>query len=466
MIDAALPRRWQAAVIATGISVALGSLDTYGLTVALPDLAREFNPANPDLLDWMLTGFFLVVGIGVFPAGALADRIGAKNVLLVGGILFGLGSLVAGLAPNMFVLLGARVIEGLGGAGLVAASSAFLAVAIGRHPRRPFLIGLMGALGAMGLAFGPTIGGLLAAISWRWIFFFNIPIISVAMIYLLLAPAGRIAVPLRRVDPWLQILGAGSALGLCGFLIEYNGGPLLGAPLGFAIVAAVCVPVLCFRVWLSNACEPIRDLVRPPGFSSGYVSGALVSLVLYGVPPVFAAYLVVDLHMSTWVAGLAMIPLGLPNIGARAYAGRFIHIRGIRAALLVGSALMAVAFLFTGAIARWPGYALLLIAMISCSLAIASLVPASQIAIVESTPQLQQGTASGIFQATRLVAQATGVALMSGVVDISGSGTSAFLWIGVIGVTAAAILALVTIFFTKRISVSQSVWWPRAARST
>ena len=157
------------------LAVFMSSLDLFIVNLAFPYIGRQYAGTTLSSLSWVLNGYTIVFASVLVPAGRWADRIGRRRVFVAGLAAFSLGSLLCGLAPGVPALIGARVIQAAG-AGLMVPASLSLLLAAVPAARRAAAIGTWAAFGAMGAALGPVIGGGLVQLSWRWVFWINIPI--------------------------------------------------------------------------------------------------------------------------------------------------------------------------------------------------------------------------------------------------------------------------------------------------
>src|SRR3954451_11971449 len=188
---------WTLVAVCTGVFMLL--LDITIVNVALPDIQKEL-PASLSDLQWVIDAYALTLAALQLTAGSLADRFGRRLVFAVGIVTFTLGSLLCGLASSPTFLSLARAFQGIGGAimfptGLALLSSAF-------HGReRGTAFGVFGAVTGIAVAVGPVIGGaLVSGLSWRWIFFVNLPVGVLALVIVLGQVAESRDPRARRVD--------------------------------------------------------------------------------------------------------------------------------------------------------------------------------------------------------------------------------------------------------------------------
>ena len=200
-----------ALITATVLASAVGFLDASVVNVAVPAIGRDLR-ASVAALQWILTGYLVAVAALLLLSGALADRFGRRRVLALGLVVMLLASVLCAFAWSSTVLIGARVVQGVGGALVVPSSLAILNGTL-RPPDRPRGIGLWAGLATIPATFGPYVGGwLVETASWRWVFLLNVPLASGALLALVRIPVDRIRGPLLSPDlagAALAILGLG-----------------------------------------------------------------------------------------------------------------------------------------------------------------------------------------------------------------------------------------------------------------
>src|ERR671935_2103264 len=166
--------RWRAfLLVAPAIFITL--LDMFIVNIAFPDILRDFEGSSISELSWVLNAYAIVFAALLVPMGKLGDVIGRKLVFQVGTVLFVAGSALSAAAPSPGFLIGARVLQGVGAAAITPTS---LGLVLPLFPanQRAAAIGAWAALGGVGAALGPPLGGLLTEASWRWIFLVNVPL--------------------------------------------------------------------------------------------------------------------------------------------------------------------------------------------------------------------------------------------------------------------------------------------------
>ncbi|MET7802861.1 MFS transporter, partial [Streptomyces decoyicus] len=198
-----------------GCTVALGaallgffliSLDALIVTVALPDIGRSLGGGMSGL-QWMVDGYTLIFAALMLSAGALSDRIGARQAYGGGLVLFALASAACGLAPHLGVLVVARLVQGAAAAVMMPASLALVRQGFPDQAKRAQAIAIWTVGGAVAVAAGPVLGGALTAtVGWRWIFFVNLPAGLLALALLARVPASP------RLPARLDVVGQVTAV--------------------------------------------------------------------------------------------------------------------------------------------------------------------------------------------------------------------------------------------------------------
>src|SRR3954467_12560836 len=172
------PKWWTLAAVCLGTFMLL--LDITIVNVALPSIQQDLHSTFADL-QWVIDAYALTLAALLLTGGALADMYGRRKLYLLGLVLFTAASVLCGLAQTPLMLEFSRGLQGVGGAVMFAVSLALLAQAF-RGRDRGMAFGIWGAVTGIAVAIGPLLGGaLVSGISWRWIFFVNIPVAAVAL---------------------------------------------------------------------------------------------------------------------------------------------------------------------------------------------------------------------------------------------------------------------------------------------
>ncbi len=394
------------------IGAFMGQLDASIVTLAFPTLERSFN-ASLGAVTWVGLTYLLVLVALVTAVGRFADMIGRKLLYTYGFMVFIVGSGLCGIAPSLLALNGFRVLQAGGAAMLQANSVAIIYLAmppdkLGRG------IGIQGAAQALGLALGPTVGGLLIALGgWRLIFFVNVPvgILGTALGWFLI-PRSRHLQERVRFD-WLG-LGLFVPAVIC-FLAAVSFGDEAGwgSPLIIGLLVASAVLVGAFVLRERHFFAPMLDLslFRRVPFSAGISSGLLSYLVLFGVLFVVPFFLERGLGIGPGRAGLELtvMPVALGVVAP--LAGRLADKVGARPLTVSGMALAAAMFVGLALFHDNLGAFLGELALLGAGLGLFT--PPNNAAIMGSAPREQSGVAAGVLNMTRGMGTAMGLAFTS-----------------------------------------------------
>ena len=168
-----------ALIVLTGVF--LSSLDLFIVNIAFPSISATYHGESLSSLSWVLSAYTIVFAAALVPAGRWADRAGRKRAFLLGLAIFTTASALCAVSPSLDLLVGARVLQAIGGALMLPTSLGLLLPAFGPE-RKGAAIGLWSAVGGAAAALGPPIGGLLVQASWRWVFLVNLPFALVALV--------------------------------------------------------------------------------------------------------------------------------------------------------------------------------------------------------------------------------------------------------------------------------------------
>jgi EmrB/QacA subfamily drug resistance transporter len=361
-------------------------------------------------------------------AGALADRVGHRVLYIAGLTLFGLASLSSGLAPDPTTLIVARGFQGAGAAAMFATTIALVNASYeGRD--RGIAFGVWGAVNGAAAAAGPIIGGLLTqGLSWRWVFFVNLPISVAAVTLSLRALPRRPGHAGRRVD----IPGVATftiAAGSLTYALTRASAIGWTAPATIALLVVAAMALIAFVALQARGSSPIIEvaLLRRPAFSGLLVGSLLLSVAAFSCAPFISLWLQTVRGMSPIGAGLAIIPLAAAAFLTALVTGRVLH--GTSPRLLVGSGL---ALIGVGALAQahldagssWETLAAgLAIAGVGVGLA----TPTIASAALGAVPVHRGGMASGAVNTMRQLGYALGIAVLGAVcrTHIAGAARSA-----------------------------------------
>jgi EmrB/QacA subfamily drug resistance transporter len=235
------------------------ALDVFIVNVGLSELGRDVGHASLNDLSWVLNAYTIVFAALLVPAGRLGDRYGNKLVFVVGLVLFAVASLGCALSSELWLIVGLRCAQAVGGAALVPTSLGLILTTIPVE-RRQHAIRIWTVVGSLGAAAGPAVGGLLVAVSWRWIFVINVPIgLAAAAAAVVLVPDVRHNRETRIPDLLGGVLLIGAVGSIALALVQ---GPVWGWG-SAATIASFAITALSTGLFLarsSRAQAPVVDL--------------------------------------------------------------------------------------------------------------------------------------------------------------------------------------------------------------
>jgi EmrB/QacA subfamily drug resistance transporter len=412
------PGRWVLAIAVLGSGLAF--LDGTVVNVALPDIGRDFD-ASTSSLQWILNGYLLTLASLILLGGSLGDRYGRRRIFVLGAGLFTGASLLCAIAPNVEMLIVARMLQGVGGAMLTPGSLAMIEAAF-RRGDRARAIGAWSGLGGVAAAIGPLLGGwLVAAISWRAIFLINLPIgiFVVAM-------AGR-HVPETR-DPMasgrLDLLGAAlAAAGLGGTTYALIEGPGDVSPLIVAAGAGGLAALVAFVIVERRSANPMMppDIFASRQFTAANLVTFAVYAALGGFFFLFVAFLQISLGYSAIAAGAASLPVTALMLALSARSGALAQRIGPRIPLTVGPFVIAAGLLLLTTIDPGDAYiSSVLPAVIVFGLGLTLVVAPVTATVLAAASQRHAGIASGINNAVARVAGLLAVAVLPVIGGLTG----------------------------------------------
>ena len=398
------------ASVAMGIFLA--TIDSSIVNVALPTLVRELNTDFPTV-QWVVLGYLLGLTALMLSVGRLADIRGKKQLYTAGFVIFTIGSVLCGLSPTIYALIIFRILQSIGAAMILALGSAIVTESFPPEERGRAL-GLSGTAVSLGIVVGPTLGGLLiGALSWRWIFFVNLPVGIIGTIMAIryipaLQPRGG-----QRFDFWGSFTLVGGLLCLL-LALTWGQNVGFGSPRILLLFLGALLFLLGFLYIEAHTQDPIIDLsmFKIEKFSVGLVTGFITFFVIAGVILLMPFYLENALGYDTREVGLllAIVPISMGVIApiAGSVSDRF----GTRPITVLGLFILLIGYigLTTLSINTQAWQYILLFLPIGLGMGIFQ--SPNNSAIMGSAPKDRLGVVSGILAITRTLGQTTGIALL------------------------------------------------------
>lgn len=392
----------------------LSSLGTSIANVGLPTLATVFD-ASFQQVQWVVLAYLLAITTLIVSVGRLGDLIGRRRLLLSGIGLFTLASALCGLAPTLDLLIGARALQGLGAAIMMALTLAFVGETVSKE-KTGSAMGLLGTLSAIGTAMGPSLGGgLIAAFGWQAIFLITVPF---GLMTLLLAhrylPVDRPTAKRAVFDP-LGTLVLALTLGAYALAMTLGRGHF-GA-LNIALLLAACVGVGVF-IWVEErvAAPLIRlAMFRDPQLSGSLVMSLLVTTVLMTTLVVGPFYLSQALGLNAIGVGLVMSVGPLVAALTGVPAGRIADRLGARRMTFAGLIAIALGCFLLSVLPSSYGIGGYIAPMVAITLGYAVFQTANNTAVMADVQAEHRGVVSGLLNLSRNLGLITGASVMGAV---------------------------------------------------
>ena len=406
--------RW--ALASLSLSMLLSSLGTSIANVGLPTLAQVFNATFQDA-QWIVLAYLLAITTLIVSVGRFGDLTGRRRLLLTGIGLFTLASALCGLASTLWMLIGARALQGLGAAIMMALTMAFVGETVTKA-KTGSAMGLLGTMSAIGTAMGPSLGGLLIdGFGWRAIFFITVPL---GLLTLVLAhrylPADRQKPKTNRTgfDPLGTLL---LALTLAAYALAMTLGRGSFGPFNIALLMTAGGGACLFVFTEARVTSPLIRLAmfRDPVLSGSLAMSLLVATVMMATLVVGPFYLAHGLGLNAVLVGLVLsvgpFVAALTGVPAGRIADRF----GAQRMTLGGLAAMATGCLTLSVLPETFGIGGYLLPMVVITLGYALFQTANNTAVMADVEPDQRGVISGMLNLSRNLGLITGASALGAV---------------------------------------------------
>ena len=331
------------ALSCTSLGMLLATLNSGTLIIALPDLERNLHVSLLELV-WVILSYMIASTVLVLTAGRLSDLFGRKHAYVFAFVIFAVGSLGAGFSSSGSALILWRIVQGIGGAFLFANAPAIVADAFPTK-QLGLAMGTNTMIAAVGLALGPVLGGALVAISWQWVFWFNVPLACIGAAWgalVLRELAGRDAV--RGLDPFGTVT---FLIGLTGLVYAISRGGLSGWNDGI-VIGGFAAAVIFLPLWILielRQSSPMLDLsiFKNRMFAASCAAAFMNGLTRFALLFIFVFYFQGPEGDSAIVAGIKLIPMAGAMVVASPIAGIWADRRGSRTTAAFGMGVTALA---------------------------------------------------------------------------------------------------------------------------
>jgi EmrB/QacA subfamily drug resistance transporter len=383
-------------------------LDSTVVSLALPQIRGDVG-ASAEQLQWMLNVYLLTIAVLVVTAGRLGDMFGRKRVFLTGMVLFGLGSIVSAVAGDPDVLILGRILQGIGGAPMLALS---LAIVCNVFPAAevPKALGIWAAVSSSALAIGPLVGGALVELDWRVIFWLNLPLVALGtLIVVRAAPESSDPAAGHRLD-WSGL--AALSLGLTTIVLALIQARAWSDALvgGLAVVGIASLVV--FWAIEHRVRAPIVDFElfrNGPYFGASAAAFCLVGAfwaVIYFQPQ----YLQFARGHTPIACGLMVLPITAPMVFVSPLSGRLVAAFGVRRLMTFGMCVGVAGLVVLTQVGSSTSYGVILIGYLLFGLALGLVYAPMSTAAMAAMPADKVGIASGVLSMDRCLAGAVALA--------------------------------------------------------
>ncbi|MFG2890978.1 MFS transporter [Streptomyces sp. NPDC048248] len=443
------PGRSRAPLLAVCAGYFMVILDVTVINVAVPVVGRDLSASLTDI-QWITDGYTLVFAGLLLTGGALGDRLGNRRIFCTGVVVFTLASAGCGLARSTGTLIAARLLEGLGAALIVPGSLALLQQAYPEPAERSRAFGLWGSMAGIAASAGPLLGGLLVTtVGWRWVFFINLPVGCACLLLTL----RRVPVSPRRTDrpvDWPAQCALVAAVALLTAVLNEAGRRGWADPLILTGAGLCVLAVVAFVLRERFARSPVLPLplLRSRPMSGAAVIGLLFNFAFYGM--IFTASLYFQHYrgLTALRTGIALFPAVAMTMFASVLSGRLARRTGHRPLVITGMTLGAAGLAGWAAAGADPHYLLLVGPMMAAGFGTSFALTGATSTVMSAAPDAYSGTASALFNTTRQIGSAAGVALGGSLLTTTAgfaTGLRTSMAVGAVAYVTAAVLAVLCI---------------------
>lgn len=419
--SSAIPLKSWFVLISVGILIFLLNIDYTAVNLTLVPIAEEIN-ADLNSLQWLLSAYVLIWAAFVIPAGRVADIYGKNNTLIVGLSLFMIGSCLTGLGHSLAVLILGRVLQGFGAA-IFSAPAWAIIFTTSSPEKQGFVMGIILSFAGFGLAAGPTLAGfIIEELSWRWIYYVNIPLgFIVIAILKLFGKKDELPEVREKIDyVGALLLGSGLCVSVFGInQIEVWG---LSSPFLWGLLAVGVLLIVAYII--QDKLKTVR-MIPPFLFKNkGYMAAVLgeffmainFSLVLV----MMGLYLQNTLNYSSYETGLIFVSLTISMGLLSPIGGKLIDAFGLKGPMAFGSIVTVIAFGMLAFLSTTTSLFYILGSMFLVGTGLGVYFTACNTAMMRAVPQENLNVASGVYMMFMMVGNTLSVVLSTSFVVLFG----------------------------------------------
>jgi EmrB/QacA subfamily drug resistance transporter len=405
----------------TSLAFFMVGLDALVVVTALPAIHRDLG-ASLASLQWTVNAYSLAWAASITTAAALGDRYGRRRWFVIGLTLFAVASAACALAPDVPMLVAARVVQGIGAGLIMPLSLTILTSAVGPQ-RRGAIVGIWSGIAGVAVATGPLIGGAITqSLSWHWVFWLNVPLGILAAV-LSLRQLSETVGPPTQLDLVAVALVSGGAAGIVLGLVQ-------GSAIGWASAATIAalagglILMASFVVWELRVPAPMLPmrLFRSVSFSAANTTGFFQSGAVFGGIFLVTQYFQLAAGNSPFASGLRLLPWTAAPLLFAPLAGALSDRIGRRPLLVSGMLVQAAGFVwFAWLVSTGVEYWRLAIPMAANGIGVAMVLPVAPTAALSVVRREDMGKASGVISTVQRFGGAFGVAVATSVFAAFGS---------------------------------------------
>ncbi len=389
--------KWSILLVVTLVSF-ITNLDSTIIIIGLPKMMEGLSISVTSAL-WIITGYIIASTVLILPAGKWADRVGTKGIFILGLIIFGVGTILCGIASSGLTINIFRVIQGIGAA-LALATSTPTIVKVFPTNQLGLALSINATSWVVGAIIGPVVGGVLITIfGWRSIFFVTVPFVFICIIgaFLIMEDTSA-SIEKKNKNDWVGILTF--TLGLIVTMIVISEGQALGWT-SFIIIMLIIFSVILWTIFIFTEIrveDPLfnLNLLSYKNYSVGLGITLTYCIAYFSLPLLLSIYLQSALHLTIAFSGLLMISLSVPQLILGPFAGRIVDHIGAIKILCVGIIFLIAGTFMLGSLGAKLSISSIIIPLILISIANSFSWPSLSKTVLSAVPKEQSGSASGM----------------------------------------------------------------------
>jgi len=402
-------------LIAMSVFLSMIFIDETGVAVTLPTIQSHLNMTDISI-QWVMNGFFLPLCVFVLFAGKISDHLGARKVFILGITIFIGASVLCSFAMSGTLLILGRVIQGFGGSLLLATYAVLISNTFPAN-ERGVALGTCASVASVFLAIGPFIGGLFSHyLSWRAIFFINLPLGIACWYFIKQGVTADIPSSKDRFDLFGLVLFVVGFTALVFALMQAaNYGWNSGITVSLIVIAALLFPVFCY--WEFKHKNPLANIrmFAIKEFTAANIILLCTQVVVMSIT-YWAIWLQISLGYSPLLAGIALLPAGLPILVMARIGGKWLDKSGAKMPIGLGSVIVLFGLFWLTLVAHTENYWLACVGFLAYGIGAPLIISPAIAAVLGSVQPEHRGMASGMLNTMRQLGAALCFAIVGVVI--------------------------------------------------